>query len=456
MRGQRLPSLARSQESRTDACYTLVKRRTRRAGGCTVVGLTAVKFVLVSPFTPPLVGGLENICLWLAQRLRADGHDVGIVGRFAASRPELRGRFFRRETPRHFECNGIPVSILPPLPFGVLGGAAIYTAMQSHATLPLARRLQDRGLGAAISEQCRGADAVHYFGTGLDMLGFAAETAAREVGATFSIEPAIHIGRWGDRWIDAALYRMADAVLAYSECEAAVIRGMGVAADRVHRIHCRCDFRDGGDAAAFRAKHGIRGPLVLFLGRKTEAKGVRRLADSWPAVRHRFPDATVAFMGPSDGKCRMSHGDRILDIDDACEAEKHDALAACDLLCVPSEGESFCIVDFEAWTRGKPVVAIDQPALQETIGKAGGGLLVEPIADAIAAAVVQLLGDPAARDAMGRRGQEYARRHLAHDTYREYLDAFAAAAGNRRPPRTVPSGGVERSPQPGAWSGAQR
>ena len=391
-----------------------------------------MKFVLLSPFTPPLVGGLENICLWLAKRLRAEGHEVSIMGRFAASRPGLCGRFLQRESQRRFDCDGIPVSILPPLPFGGMGGAAIYAAMQSPATLPLACRLQARGLGEAVATQCRGADAVHYLGTGLDMLGFAAETAARQAGATFSVEPAIHIGRWGDRWIDAALYRMADAVLAYSECESAVIRRLGVAADRVHRIHCRSDLHDGGDAAAFRSKRAIRGPLVLFLGRKTEAKGVRRLLDAWPAVHRKFPAATVVFMGPSNGKCRINAGDGILDIDDADEAEKQDALAACDLLCVPSDGESFGLVYYEAWAHAKPVVAIDQPALEETIGGAGGGLLVPPRPDQIATAISRLLGDAATRDAMGRRGREFARRHLAHDTYREYLDAFTAAARGRR------------------------
>ena len=390
-----------------------------------------MKFVLLSPFTPPLVGGLENICLWLAKRLRDDGHDVSIVGRFAASRPGLRGRFLQRESQRRFDCDGIPVNILPPLPGGGVGGAAIYALMQSPATLPLALRLQARGLAAAVAEHCRHADAVHYLGSGLDLLGFAAEAAARDAGASFSVEPAIHIGRWGDRWIDAALYRRADAVLAYSECEAAAIVRLGAAPDRVHRIHCRCDLREGGDAAAFRAKHGIRGPLVLFLGRKTEAKGVRRLLDAWAAVGRAFPAATVVFMGPSDGKCRIDAGGRILDIDDADDAEKQDALAACDLLCVPSDGESFGLVYFEAWAHAKPVVAVDQPALEETVGECGGGLLVPPRADRIAAAISRLLGDAATRDAMGLRGREFARRHLAHDTYGEYLGAFAAAAAGR-------------------------
>ncbi len=386
-----------------------------------------MRFVLFSPFTPPLIGGLENVCLRLAQRLRADGHEVRIAGRFAASRPGLRGRFLRAERQREFECDGIPVNILPPLRGGPVGGAAIYALMQLPVTLPLACDLQSRSLGMAVATLCRGADAVHYLGTGFDMLGFAAERAAREAGASFTVEPAIHVGRWGDRWIDAALYRRADAVLAYSECEAATIRRLGTPSDRVHRIHCRFDIHDGGDAAAFRKQHGIRGPLVLFLGRKSKAKGVRRLLDAWPAIRHEFPDATLVFIGPSDGKCRIDAGDRILDIDNAGDTEKRDALAACDLLCVPSEGESFGLVYYEAWSYGKPVVAVDQPALAETIGASGGGILVPPRSGDVAAAVVRFLGDAATREAMGHRGREFARRHLEHDTHREYLQAFAAA-----------------------------
>jgi glycosyltransferase involved in cell wall biosynthesis len=390
-----------------------------------------VRFVLFSPFTPPLIGGLETVCLRLAQWLRADGHDVSIVGRFAASRPGLHGRFLCAERQRRFECDGIPVNILPPLRGGAVGGAAIYALMQSSVTLPLACDLQARSLGAAVATLCHGADTVHYLGTGFDMLGFAAERAAREAGASFTVEPAIHVGRWGDRWIDAALYRRADAVLAYSQCEAATIRSLGTPSDRVHRIHCLFDIHDGGDAAAFREQHGIRGPLVLFLGRKSAAKGVRRLLDAWPAVRQRFPDAAVVFMGPSKGKCRIPTGDYILDIDDADEAEKQNALAACDLLCVPSEGESFGLVYFEAWAHAKPVVAIDQPALRETIGRSGGGLLVRPRADEVAGAVVQLLSDAATRETMGRHGREFARRHHEHDTFQEYLDVFAAAATSR-------------------------
>jgi len=217
-------------------------------------------------------------------------------------------------------------------------------------------------------------------------------------------------------------------VIAYSDSEAEAIRRLGTPSERVHRIHCGITCHDGGDAAAFRARHAIHGPLVLFLGRKTEAKGVQRLLDAWPAIRRAFPQSTVVFMGPSDGRYEIPSNGSIIDIDDADESEKEDAIAACDLLCVPSDGESFGLVYFEAWARAKPVVAIDQPALRETIGQSGGGLLVQPRADDVAAAVVQLLGDTAMRTEMGHLGREFALRHHAHDTYREYLGAFAAAS----------------------------
>jgi glycosyltransferase involved in cell wall biosynthesis len=383
-----------------------------------------LKFVLVSPFTPPLVGGLETVCLRLAAWLAADGHDVSIVGRFAASRPDLWGRLLGHEPARRFECQGIPVTILPALG----GGVATTALMWSRATLSGALLLQERGLGESLAGHCVGADHVHYLGTGLDLLGFAAESAARRAGAAFSVEPAIHIGQWGDRWIDAELYRRADVVCAYSASEVATIVGLGVLPGRVHRIHCPVEAVGVGDAASFRARHRIRGPLVLFLGRKTVAKGVTRLLAAWPAVRAVVPAATLVVMGPSMGKCLIDAGSGVIDIDDAATADKHDALAACDLLCVPSSGESFGMAYFEAWLHGKPVVAIDQPVLRESVGSSGGGRLVSPEPAAIAAAVVQLLGDAGAREALGRRGREHAERHMAHDTRGEYRAAFAAAA----------------------------
>jgi hypothetical protein len=56
-------------------------------------------------------------------------------------------------------------------------------------------------------------------------------------------------------------------------------------------------------------------------------------------------DSESAIRDPQSSEARP----RVLDLDDLTEGEKQDALAACDVLCVPSEGELFGMVYFEAW-----------------------------------------------------------------------------------------------------------
>jgi glycosyltransferase involved in cell wall biosynthesis len=66
----------------------------------------------------------------------------------------------------------------------------------------------------------------------------------------------------------------------------------------------------------------------------------------------------------------------ILNFDFVEELTKHDALAACDCLCVPSEGESFGLVYMEAGRYAKPVIARKLPVLEELLEGGKAGLLV--------------------------------------------------------------------------------
>ncbi len=104
-------------------------------------------------------------------------------------------------------------------------------------------------------------------------------------------------------------------------------------------------------------------------------------------------------------------GPRVLNLDDLPEGEKQDALAACDVLCVPSEGESFGMVYYEAWAYKKPVVALDLPVLRESIGRVEGGLLTFSEPDSIGGALVRLLDDEGLRKEMGIRGFDLAKVH---------------------------------------------
>jgi glycosyltransferase involved in cell wall biosynthesis len=80
-------------------------------------------------------------------------------------------------------------------------------------------------------------------------------------------------------------------------------------------------------------------------------------------------------MGPAGGVEKVEEPG-ILNFDFVEEQTKHDALAACDCLCVPSEGESFGLVYMEAGRYAKPVIARRLPVLEELLENGKAGLLV--------------------------------------------------------------------------------
>jgi len=53
----------------------------------------SLKIRLVITNAPPLVGGLEKVCLRLAQNLQKLGNDVTIVGRFTQGRHQMEDFF---------------------------------------------------------------------------------------------------------------------------------------------------------------------------------------------------------------------------------------------------------------------------------------------------------------------------------------------------------------------------
>jgi glycosyltransferase involved in cell wall biosynthesis len=84
---------------------------------------------------------------------------------------------------------------------------------------------------------------------------------------------------------------------------------------------------------------------------------------------------------------------------------KTDALAACDLLCVPSSQESFGGVLVEAWMLGKPVVAGPAPAVRAVVTESHDGYLVSQEPGAIAERILYLLDRPSLRQEMGQHGR---------------------------------------------------
>jgi len=100
-----------------------------------------------------------------------------------------------------------------------------------------------------------------------------------------------------------------------------------------------------------------------------------------------------------------------------------------DVMAVPSIIEGFGLVAVEALLAGMPVVASRVGGLVEILRDGETGLLVEPgDAAALGHALRGLLGDPAGRSAMGRRGRDDMHQRFSPAVMAGAYDAFLGLA----------------------------
>jgi glycosyltransferase involved in cell wall biosynthesis len=161
------------------------------------------------------------------------------------------------------------------------------------------------------------------------------------------------------------------------------------------------------DPAAFRRRHGLEGPLLLYLGRKEAGKNVPLLVQY--ALRYRAahrPDLTLVLAG--EGPVTAPPGARgVRDLGYLEPADKAAAYAAATVVCQPSVNESFSIVLMEAWLAGTPVLVHGRCAVTtHHVFRADGGLVFEDFYE-FAAGLDALLEDPARRARLGAQGRAY-------------------------------------------------
>jgi len=157
---------------------------------------------------------------------------------------------------------------------------------------------------------------------------------------------------------------------------------------------------------AFRAQHGLgEGPLIGFVGRYAEEKGLDYLLEALLLVRRELPEARLVLAGPTD----TVPGERVYawlrpKIDALGDSVRHLGLLSdpdltsfyqtIGVLVLPSTNstEAFGMTQAEAMLAGTPVVASDIPGVSEAVRITGMGLTVPPRdPEAIARAVVTVL-----------------------------------------------------------------
>lgn len=123
--------------------------------------------------------------------------------------------------------------------------------------------------------------------------------------------------------------------------------------------------------------------VILFLGRKTEYKGLDLVLQAFATLRQQRKDLFLLAVGPETEFSRHLWAttgplDGVVQRGAVSEETRLDALAACDVLVLPSTGEAFGIVFLEAWAYGKAVIGARIPSISSLIDDEKNGYLVTP------------------------------------------------------------------------------
>jgi glycosyltransferase involved in cell wall biosynthesis len=205
----------------------------------------------------------------------------------------------------------------------------------------------------------------------------------------------------------------------------------------------------GADVATFRAmckieiaeRHGIEqgAPIVLSLSRLHPFKGVEYLVRAAPAILAASPRTRILIAGPSRATPRFgdygTHLRRLaqeLRVDHAVTFAgpiAHDQTqryyAAADVLVVPSVVEAFNRVLVEGAAVGTPAVVTATTGVADYAGRAGCALVVAPeSADAIGAAVTQLLNDDQLHARLSAAALSFAQDFSPERIARRLLDLY--------------------------------
>lgn len=142
------------------------------------------------------------------------------------------------------------------------------------------------------------------------------------------------------------------------------------------------------DRRTLRTRLGLvaDGPIVVFVGRICEQKGIGSLLEAWPAVRARVPGAQLVLVGGlapgyadvfGELLAAMPAGDRAaVDVRPPVDRPE-EFYAVADVVCAPSvQAEAFGLAVVEAMACGVPVVATDLGVTAELLGDEGAALLV--------------------------------------------------------------------------------
>jgi glycogen synthase len=361
-------------------------------------------------------------------------------------------RALARHAAVEVRCFGDQAVAGPPLR---VRGYAPWERLAGGPEVAYAPALEALSVGLAMARDPVAADVVHthtwYVGLG-GMLTQAIHDLPLVV-TLHSLEPLrpwkadqLGTGYAVSTWAERLAVERAERVIAVSaQMRADILSHFQVAPERVVVIH------NGVDADAFRrtearevlARHQVREPYVLFVGRISEQKGIFQLLEAARALPDEVslvlcasspdtPELAARLQAAVAGRPRVQWINAMLPVSEVVQLYSHAAVFAC-----PSIYEPFGLINLEAMACGTPVVASRVGGIPEVVVDGETGWLVPPGDPAALAEALRVsLADPTRARRMGEAGRRRVEAHFSWDRIAEhtlavYREAIAAKAAAR-------------------------
>lgn len=385
----------------------------------------------------PARGGAEGYLSEISARLVAEGHHVTVATSDALDVEVFWDPARRRVSEGQGEHAGVRVLRFPVrhLPFApLLYSVWRYIGLRALARLPLPVGLLNRlarytpwspDLWRWLDETPEKFDVVGSAGILYEPFIAAGLRFARRRCVPFVVYPFTHLGAGPQPGQDAvsrfytmrhqlALATAANGLIAMTPTERDFYGRRGLPVERICVAGAGVTPAEvlGGKGEQFRARHRLRGPLVVFLSALTYDKGAVHLVEAvrqlWQAGRPVELVLAGAVLSPFKrflDSLPANDRQRVRVLGAISEAEKCDLLAAADIVAMPSRTDSFGIIYLEAWLYHKPVIGARAWGIGDVIADGVDGVLV-PFGDvaALTEALARLLDDPDQRAALGARG----------------------------------------------------
>jgi glycosyltransferase involved in cell wall biosynthesis len=235
----------------------------------------------------------------------------------------------------------------------------------------------------------------------------------------------------------------------------------GVAPAKIEVIGSAVDlekFKPPRDRSKFRRDIGVANDTTLIgnVGMIRPDKGQLVLVEAARLILEARPDARFVIVGQGTGILKRGINvrnaiDRVGLADKIIMAgyrwDTPDVYAACDIVVIASlRTEASPIVLREAFASGRPVIATKVGDIPEIVEHRQNGLLIEPgDTQALAAAILEFIGDPNLAAHCAANGLRYATEHFSFDKMMEAkLRADFALSRTNAESNPTSAGSVER------------